>query len=81
MSKLAKIKRVLKQQVMEFPIWGWIACFLLITLLKSQIANMLNILLPIAIITIIIFACMKKKCNVIKVLIFTIYSMLIISLL
>ena len=73
MSKLKTIKRISKYSVIDFPIWGWIACILLVTLLKDQIINMIGILLPLAMITAIIFYFSKQRSNAKKVIIFILY--------
>lgn len=76
-DKLTTIKRILKFEVYKFPIWAWLVCFLLIILLRHQIANMLATLLPIALIVCGVFYFIGQRQNAIKVGIFIVYSIII----
>ena len=80
MDKLTVFKRIMKYEISKFPIWAWITCFLLIILLRHQIANMLGVLLPVSAIVAGIFFFIGEKRMATKIGIFIIYSILIIGL-
>lgn len=80
MDKLTTFKRIMKYEISNFPIWGWLSCFLLIILLRHQIANMLGALLPITGIIAGVFYFIGMRRTAVKIGIFIVYSILIVAL-
>ena len=80
MDKLTTFKRIMKYEISNLPIWGWLSCFLLIILLRHQIANMLGALLPITGITAGVLYFIGQKRTAAKIGIFIVYSILIVAL-
>ena len=80
MDKLTTFKRIMKYEISNFPVWAWISCFLLIILLRHQIANMLGALLPTTAIIAAVLYFIGQRRTAVKIGIFIIYSILIIAL-
>lgn len=79
MDKFTVFKRIMKYEISKFPIWAWITCFLLIIILRHQIANMVGVLLPIAAVIAGIFFFIGEKRTATKIGVFIVYSLFIIS--
>ena len=80
MDKITVFKRIMKYEISKFPIWAWITCFLLIIILRHQIADMLGVLLPIALVVAGIFFFIGEKRTATKIGIFIAYSLFIIGI-
>lgn len=79
MDKLTVFKRIMKYEISKFPVWGWLTCFLLIILLRHQIANMLGTLLPITAAIAGVFFFIGEKRVAAKIGVFIAYSLFIVA--